>query len=67
MDVARSTSPWAEYHADVIEDKKGFMVLQVRSTQTRLATNILSTPVDNTPLHSICVCVMPLEFADVIA
>ncbi len=29
------------------------MVLRVRSTPTRFPTNILSTPVDSTPLHSI--------------
>ncbi len=34
------------------EGSKGFMVLRVKPTPTGFPTNSLSTPMDNTPLHS---------------
>ncbi len=35
------------------EGRKGLIVLRIMPTPTRLPTNCLHTPMDNTPLHSI--------------
>ncbi len=51
MDVARPAPQEAHYHSDVVYLL--LMVLRVRPTGTRFSTNSLSSPVDNTRLHSI--------------
>ncbi len=64
MDVARSAPQGAHYHADVFyllpqlgmkKGSKGLTVLRVKPSPTRLLTNSLYTPMDNTALHSIII------------
>ncbi len=49
MDVARAATGGRYLLAGYTEGSKGLMVLRVKPTPTRFPTNILYTPMSNTP------------------